>query len=177
VNALDAFKHCTRTLWLACAGASVCTAAEVADDREAQMAAAYVFNFVKFVEWPQSALGEKLEVCFVGAADIRDALANSTLDKKAGSRSIIVRQAHGDQSLTGCEVIYIAGEARNVPTHQAALTIGESADFTREGGIIRLYTESNRLRFIVNVDNAKREGIQVSSNLLKLASQVEGGTR
>jgi hypothetical protein len=155
----------------------VCSAAELADDREAQMAAAYVFNFVKFVEWSRSASGEKLEICFVGAADIRDALANSTFDKKVGSRRIMVRQAHADQSLTGCQVIYIGGEADNIPTHQMALTIGESADFTREGGVIRLYTESNRLRFIVNVDNAKREGIQVSSNLLELASQVEGGAR
>lgn len=141
------------------------------------MLAAYVFNFLKFIEWPERAADETLEVCFVGAADVRGALASSTLAKKAGSSALIVREARPEESLASCKVIYVDAEARSIPPHQAALTIGEREDFTREGGIIRLYTESNRLRFIVNVDNAKREGIQVSSHLLKLATQVEGGAR
>ena len=41
--------------------------------------------------------------------------------------------------------------------------------------MIRLYTESNRLRFVINVDNAKGAGLQISSNLLKLATRIEQG--
>jgi hypothetical protein len=175
VSPLNRFNPCHLSLWLACSSMGVCSAAEVAEDRQAQMAAAYVFNFAKFVEWPASAPSDTLEVCFVGAANVRDALASSTVEKKAGARRIVVRDAQTSQSLTTCQVVYIGDRTRDIPTQYAALTIGDSEDLTRLGGIIRLYTESNRLRFIINVDNAKRAGLQISSNLLKLATRIEQG--
>ena len=155
---------------------SIASASEAPADRHAQMAAAYVFNFVKFVDWPAVIAGDTLEVCFFGAAEVREALAVSTAGKQAGNRRMVVRELQSAQPPSSCHVVYVGEQTKSISA-QRALTIGESENFTREGGIIRLYTESNRLRFIVNVDNAKREGIQVSSNLLKLATQVEGGAR
>jgi hypothetical protein len=176
VTFFDGFKYCGVAFCLTFLYASLSRAAEEAQDRQAQMAAAYVFNFVKFVEWPADVVGDTLEVCFLGAGEVRDALATSTAGKYAGNRRMVVREVQSTQPLSGCHVVYV-GEQTNRISVSRALTIGNSGDFTRQGGIIRLYTESNRLRFIVNVDNAKREGIQVSSNLLKLATQVEGGAR
>lgn len=173
---LGRVKCLSVALWLTLACAPLSRAAEVAQDRQAQMAAAYVFNFVKFVEWTEGSTADTLEVCFLGAAEVRNALAVSTAAKRAGNRRLVVRGVESSQSLASCHVVYVGEQSAGISAHRA-LTIGESEDFTRDGGIIRLYTESNRLRFIVNVDNAKREGIQVSSNLLKLATQVEGGAR
>ena len=176
MTVFDRFKCCGVALCLTFAYASLSRAAEEAQDRQAQMAAAYVFNFLKFVDWPAAVVGDTLEVCFLGAAEVRDALATSTAGKHAGNRRMVVREIGSTQALAGCHVVYVGEQATRISASRA-LTIGESEAFTREGGIIRLYTESNRLRFIVNVDNAKREGIEVSSNLLKLATQVEGGAR
>jgi hypothetical protein len=39
--------------------------------------------------------------------------------------------------------------------------------------MIQLFTENNRLRFRINVDNAKRVGLNVSSDLLQVAASVE----
>ena len=171
-------------LWLgalACVSVSLCEASDAAPDRHAQMTAAYVFNFVKFVEWPPGMRSGELTVCFLGAPEARAALAASIGAKQATmstSTRLLARDVTAGNSLEDCRVIFVSGEKVAIPKHQAALTIGDSEDFTHRGGVIRLYTESNRLRFIINVENAKREGIQVSSNLLKLATQVEqGGAR
>jgi hypothetical protein len=163
-------------LWLAFSFACAGVAADEPRNRQAQMTAAYVFNFVKFIEWPEPIASDALEVCFLGAEEVREALAVSTVAKQAGDRRMVVRAVQAQESLANCHVVYVDEQTGGVSARRA-LTIGESEGFTRSGGIIRLYTESNRLRFIVNVDNAKREGIQVSSNLLKLATQVEGGAR
>lgn len=174
----DCLKFLAGTLGLLGASVSVCAAAEPAADRHAQMTAAYVYNFIKFVEWPPSALKEDLAVCFVGAPEVRAALAAASANKQATAKRIVARDVPAGRSLEGCQVLFLSGKSAALTAHEAALTIGDSADFTERGGVIRLYTESNRLRFVINVENAKREGIQVSSNLLKLATHVEqGGAR
>ncbi len=166
---------CLLALLVGSASGGACYATEAAVDREAQMAAAYVFNFVKFVEWPRSAAVQTMQVCFIGAAEVREALAAATADKVVGARPVTIKDASKPNSVDDCQVIYIDSSMRGiaVPSQQGALTIGDHKDFTREGGVIRLYTENNRLRFTVNVDNAKRSGLQVSSNLLQLATNVE----
>ena len=55
------------------------------------------------------------------------------------------------------------------------LTIGESPDFLREGGIINLLLVGRRVRFEVNPDAAARAGLRLSSQLLQLAVAVRGG--
>jgi hypothetical protein len=143
------------------------------------MTAAYVFNFVKFIEWPAGMRSDELTACFLGAPEVSAALAES-VGAKQGTMStgarLVAREVSAGNSLEACQVIFVSGDRAAIPKHQAALTIGDSQDFTDRGGIIRLYTESNRLRFIINVENAKREGIVISSNLLKLATKVEQGS-
>jgi hypothetical protein len=154
--------------------AHVCTAADI-EHREAEMKAAYVFNFLKFVEWSPRTPSDSLVVCFRGAEPVYRALAESTASKTIGTRRIVVRPVTGD-ALAGCQVLYVEvaqPDAGMVGLSSLALTIGDSREFTRAGGVIGLYTESNRLRFVVNVGNARRADLQISSNLLKLATSVE----
>jgi hypothetical protein len=149
-------------------------AADPIDQRLARLAAAYVFNFIKFIDWPAGASGGEVEVCFSGADDIRTALSEAVRDKPVGERRIKVRTQNGN--LTDCDVLYVDSTSTlklSAQDLQGMLTIGDASEFTREGGVIRLYVESNRLRFAINMDHAKRAKLQVSSNLLKLASGIE----
>ena len=150
------------------------TVADEAVDRAAQMKAAYVFNFLKFVEWETDGSPGALEVCFGGAAEVRQAFATATADKTIGGRRILVRAIESQESPEHCEAVFLdRASAKGPDLPLLTLTIGESPEFTRTGGIIGLYTESNRLRFTINIGNAKRANVQISSNLLKLASSVE----
>jgi hypothetical protein len=152
----------------------VCCAQDVTMQREAQLKAAYVFNFMKFVDWDARGTDKVIDVCFVDEGDIRDALSEATVDKLVATRSIMVRSV--SRAGWDCDVIYVPGETRKPspwPPGSSALIVGESPTLTADGGIIQLYTENNRLRFIINVGNARRAGLQISSNLLKLATTVE----
>ena len=52
------------------------------------------------------------------------------------------------------------------------LTVSETENFARRGGIINFYLEGNKVRFEINSDAAQRKGIKISSQLLKLGKVV-----
>lgn len=144
-----------------------------------QLKAAYLFNFVKFVEWPQQSSGDAIEICFVGAAGVQESLQASVAARSVGARPVVLRTLHRDDSPGRCGVIYFESSAAGINEIQlqsartTALTVSDAQNFTHNGGVIQLFITDNRLRFVVNIENAKRAGLRISSNLLNLAWDVE----
>jgi hypothetical protein len=164
-------------LLLAAGSARVAHADDLDIGREEQMKAAYLFNFTKFIEWPVSAK-RPIRICFMGAPGVHASLTASVAGKKIGARSIATVVLQAADSWLGCDVIYLdasvdANALVQVAPGDAALTVSDADEFTRHGGVIRLFKHENRLRFDINLDNARRAGLKISSNLLKLASRVE----
>jgi hypothetical protein len=157
------------------------SAAPLQESREHQLKSAYLLNFLKFVEWPPAALSDALTVCFASADPIHDALVAGIEDKRVGPRRLILRRLQPAENAGGCNVLYVDAAApandsrlaavRNLPV----LTVSDAAGFARNGGMIELFTDSNRLRFNVNVDTAQDAGLRISANLLQLAAAVEKG--
>ena len=52
------------------------------------------------------------------------------------------------------------------------LTVGEKAGFAKDGGILLLTFEDDHLAFVVNIDASRKAGIEISANLLRLATMV-----
>lgn len=153
-------------------------AADELGAREDQLKAAYLYNFLKFVEWPASMAGEELTVCFVGRDQVRDALTSSIEHKQIGTRQISLRRLRPSETASDCHALYLdAAMAVDIRRLQLGahptLTVSDAKDFAHSGGMIELFTDNNRLRFSVNIDTAQTAGIHLSSNLLKLAASVE----
>jgi len=58
---------------------------------------------------------------------------------------------------------------------QSILTVGDVEGFSKDGGIIRLVTEQNKIHFRINPEAAKNANLTVSSKLLRLAEIVQPG--
>ena len=78
------------------------------------------------------------------------------------------------------QAIFISvSEENNLPAilklldGQAILTVSEIENFAQRGGMIKLKRESNKLVFEINVDAAKRSGLAMSAQLLRLAKIVK----
>jgi hypothetical protein len=149
-----------------------------ADDvqrREDQFKAAYLFNFVKFVDWPASAPVDTLTVCFLGGDGVLEALASGIETKRVGARKLSVRQLEQPPTVAGCEVLYAdaASVDHSLSIGLPVLTVSDAPGFATNGGMIELFTENHRLRFVINVGHVHRAGLRISSDLLKLAASVQ----
>jgi hypothetical protein len=167
-----------RALAIACA-LLVATAVRAAAP-EYEVKAAFLFNFARFVEWPPEALpaGDAFRICVMGEDPFDRLLSDTVRGKSVHDRPVeIVHPESAD--VIRCHIVFFSrSEASSVPRALTALagrgvlTVGETEDFTRAGGVIAMRVDAGKVRFDVNVDAAQRAGLRVSSQLLKLASRV-----
>ena len=52
------------------------------------------------------------------------------------------------------------------------LTVGENEGFVKQGGVIGFAAGGDKMRFEINTGAAQRNGVEISSRLLNLASKV-----
>jgi len=153
---------------------------------ESQVKAMFVYNFLKFVEWPVAtrfAARDPFVVVIIGDGATADATEHFLESKAIGDRPLSVRRARWDQSLEGVHAAFVveqdAKKLHRIFGAAAAarvLTIGEGESFTTSGGVIGLLVEDRKVRFDVDTSAAQHAGLRVSSKLLALTRTVRSST-
>jgi hypothetical protein len=149
---------------------------------EAQVKAAFVYNFLKFVDWPEGAArrsDDPLVVAIIGEGPTADAVAAFLATKHVGDRPVIVRHLAWDQPLAGIQAAFVSeGDAKRLrrvldaAAAAAVLSIGESNAFASRGGVIGLLVEERKVRFDIDTDAAEAAHLRISSKLLALGRVV-----
>ena len=150
---------------------------------EQQIKAAYILNFTRYASWPASVLADPrapLVVCVLGqgGADI----ARQLQSRAAGSHPLALRAISRIEEAASCHALYFAASERPRQAaqlarlrDQAVLTIGDSASFLADGGMINLVEVDGSIRFEVNLAAAKQSGMSLNPRVLALAERVLGG--
>jgi hypothetical protein len=156
--------------------------AQVPVPNEYQVKAAFLFNFVQFVEWPPRAFtNSDTPICIgvLGEDPFGTALEEAVRGETVQNRKLIVQRSRRVENLKDCQLIFISkseterlpgilGELDPVP----ALTVSETQGFAQRGGIINLYLAANKVRFEINPAAARRKGLKISSELLSLGKII-----
>lgn len=149
---------------------------------EYKVKAAFLFNFAKFVEWPESNRGtESVIIGVVGVDPFGENLDQVVRDKMVGSKRIVLRRFAGLEQMEPCHILFVSpsessrlDEILKALDGTATLTVGEDEEFLQKGGIIRFFTQEKKIRFDINLDAAEYEGLRLSSRLLQVARTVAG---
>lgn len=151
---------------------------------EQRIKAAYLYNFTKFIQWPQAAQAgpeTPFTLGIIGAVPYGDALA-TLRQKQIQGRPLNIIQLDRDTPLPPViDMLFVtyqtSEEIESVLAKTEAkpiLTIGDAVTFIQSGGLIRFYRAGNKIRFEINARAARQKGFRISSQLLKLARIVEG---
>jgi len=149
---------------------------------EAQVKAAFVYNFLKFVEWPPESFtgpGDSLIIGIVGKGSTAMAAEVLLEGKHVSNRAIAVRRLGEDEPVSGVHAVFI-GESDGTHVQRildatasaSILSIGEGKHFAHQGGVIGLRVESSKVRFEINTDAADSARLRISSKLLALARVI-----
>lgn len=151
-------------------------------DQEYLIKAAFVLNFASLIEWPSESFGDSespIIICHAGSSETTSLFETAYSGRLVESRPIEIRQLSPGESVSGCHIVLITAErSEQVSEFIAAvagksiLTIGETENFAREGGVIGFYKDGSKVRFEVNRSAAASAKLHISSRLLQLARLI-----
>lgn len=151
--------------------------------------AVMLFNFVRFTDWPASAMGrnDPYVIGVAGDRALEDELFKLAERQTIRDRKVRVVRVNNLRSLSGCHALYVGPAARldevGAPGveellreigDRPVLTVSDSPTFLAQGGIINVYIgEEGKLRFEITPKRATDVGLVLSSRLLALARIVD----
>jgi hypothetical protein len=145
---------------------------------EYRIKAAFLYNFSRFVIWPQPP-GNTFRLCIIGDSPFGDLL--DSLTGKPVHESILVVEEHKRlETAHECQIAYISKSYKHRLSQVLAalhgrpvLTVSDIESFMARGGMIQLRLVDNRVRFDINTMAADDAGLSISSKLLSLATIVK----
>lgn len=151
---------------------------------EYQLKAIFLFNFTQFVEWPPQAFTDPASPLIIGVlgTDPFGAYLDDTVRGEViNGRPLVVRRYNSIDEIKLCHVLFIShseterlAQTLSSLKGRSILTVGETENFIRYGGIIRFATVDNKIRLRIGLDTAKSSGLTLSSKLLRPADIVTG---
>ncbi|HEY1802118.1 MAG TPA: YfiR family protein, partial [Terriglobales bacterium] len=150
-------------LWMLAAPGMQAQSSKVSDY---DVKAAYLFNFGRFVEWPEAGETDKRSVftfCILGPDPFGPNLDHLLAGETINGRNLIVKRISNAQDSAGCQVLFMSKEEEGRVTkiietlnQEAVLTVSDIPEFAKHGGMIQFVVEQNRVRFEVNLDATQR---------------------
>ncbi len=161
---------------LACLAAAGILRPAAAQFDEDLVKAATILNVALFVEWP-GVPADPFVVAVLAADDqLARALVSYSMGRKFNEREVRVRRLAPADDTCACHLLFVAAQKDNSSSTllnsvrtQPVLTIGETTGFLREGGMVRIFREDDRLRLQIDAERAGPAGLRISSRLLALA--------
>jgi hypothetical protein len=154
-----------------------------ADVKEYEIKAAFIYNFAKFVEWPEDAFGRAdapIVIGIVGKDPFGKMIDQAVEGRRANGRPVEIKRVNWGAEVKTCHILFVSssesgkmGQLSELIKNAPVLTIGETAGFASRGGIVNFTEEGGKVRFEINVDAAKRARLTISSKLLSLAKVVK----
>jgi hypothetical protein len=135
-----------------------------------------IYRLLMFITWPadREGAGRPLQLCTLGEGRMDSAL-QSLAGRPIRHLSVEVRhQARADQ-LAGCHLLYLPAAQpalRATLAELPVLVVSDVATMLDQGAMINLQIEDGRIVFDVDLDAARRVGLAVSTQLLRLARFV-----
>lgn len=144
---------------------------------EYRLKVAFLYNFIAYTEWPNQQ-NSNLNFCIYGEDPFGEHLQHLR-SKKSNEQEILIRHTKNIEDLSVCQIVFISRSVihnlnaiLNQLSEKPILTISDSPNASLQGVVINMSIKAGKVTFEANIASAKRNGLKLSSQLLRFASEV-----
>ncbi|MFZ6009355.1 MAG: YfiR family protein [Bacteroidota bacterium] len=153
------------------------SASTFAQDRPAhEVYSMMVFNFIKYVQWPDHAGSGEFVIGVVGNGDVYNTLNSWYGGKPRGTKTYVIKKFNSSAEVTDCHVVFIdkskSGEFENINNKvkgKGTLVITDKNGLGEKGSGINFKTVDNKLKFELNQKALEASNLKVSGALSSMA--------
>jgi len=143
---------------------------------ELEVKAAFIFNFSKFVEWPMGNSSAPFVIGIFGDDPFGSTIDDLTKGKTVFGRQIQIRRIKDPAEAKQCQIVFVRAAEKDKAAQLLAavkgdpvLTVGETKEFLKMGGIIFMALDENRVSLMINGASAEQAKLKISAKLMSLA--------
>lgn len=150
--------------------------------------ASFILDIVRFVTWPAESFNQhpnRLLLC-MRKSGISGQMLKAFQGETVGGNQVDINQIDSFADTRSCNVLYIANDEFEkytdetlVDLNQPLLTIldvtqMELTQSAKSNTLVTLVRKGSRIGFEINLDKTRHSGLRMSSELLKLATIIDG---
>jgi hypothetical protein len=135
-----------------------------------------VFNFTKYVQWPDHTATGEFVIGVIGNTEVFNTLQTWYGGKPRGSKTYVIKKFSNASEVTDCHVLFIdkskSGEFEGVNNKvkgKGTLVITDKNGLGEKGSAINFKTIDNKLKFELNQKAIEASNLKVSSSLSSMA--------
>jgi hypothetical protein len=135
-----------------------------------------VFNFIRYVQWPDHAANGEFVIGVVGNNDVFNTLNTWYGGKPRGPKTLVVKKFNSASEVTDCHVVFIDKskssefeEINNKSKGKGTLIITDRNGLGEKGSGINFKTVDNKLKFELNQKALEASNLKVSGALSSMA--------
>jgi len=148
------------------------------NNNEYDVKAMFVYNFTKYVEWPETSDPVVFRIAVCGNSDIIPVLQSIAQKKSIGTKKIeIVILPPGE--IASCQILFVPKSESHLLEELARkcqgkgiLIVSEECRNAGKGAAINLVNSNSKIRFDIYLSAARSAGVKISSQLTSLALNV-----
>ncbi|MDR4518824.1 MAG: YfiR family protein [Nitrosomonas sp.] len=145
---------------------------------EYTLKSAFLYNFSVFTTWPDQSFAT-FNLCIYGNDPFGKKLDFLLQQKTIYDRAIVVHRVDQREKLIPCQFVFITqSEAHhfadivNSLANYPILTVADSPGASFHGVMLNMNVNDGRITFEANLTQAKKVGLVLSAQLLRLATEV-----
>lgn len=144
-----------------------------------QVKMAFLFNFAKYVNWPESSFESNespFTICVNADKRLITLLRLTVKNEVRNNRSFKIVEITGSNKTEQCHISFVSKlhySSMFPVLKTATLLVSDHENFAPEGGMIEIREQDQRLKLLINYKQVRKSGLTISSNLLKLSTIVE----
>lgn len=135
-----------------------------------------VFNFIKYVQWPNADQSGEFIIGVVGNDEVYKKLSAWYAGKPNGSKTYVIKKFVSAADITECQVVYLdkskSGEFDAVNQKvkgKSTLVVTNKSGLGAKGSCINFKTVDDKLKFELNKSAIEASNLKVSGSLTSMA--------
>ncbi|MXS82845.1 YfiR family protein [Nitrosomonas oligotropha] len=145
---------------------------------EYTLKAAFLYNFAIFTSWPDRTT-DNFNLCIYGKDPFSQDLDSLMRKKNINERKVIIHRMNTIDQLDRCQLVFIsraaigdlAGVIHSIQD-KPVLTVADSPGVSEQGVVLNMNVKNDKITFEANLNRARKAGLNLSSQLLRLATEV-----